>query len=201
MDIFSLLAPVYDRLIPVADLETLRGLLGLPCRGALLDLGGGTGRISRHFCKEAEKIVVVDLSRAMLRKGKLVPKVYRVAADAAHLPFRPASFACALVVDALHHFPRQEETIAELVTVLASGGRVVVEEPDIARSVVKVLVWVERLMRMRSRFLPATSIADNLAARGLDVHIRRGSSFAVWVTGRKDNAALGRRPLAGTKPE
>lgn len=196
MDFFSAVAPLYDRLIPMADLKTLRDLLDLPCKGNLLDLGGGTGRVSWRLREEAERVIVADRSLAMLKKARSEPKFYRVAADAVHLPFRPASFACVLVVDALHHFSDREKAIAELVTVLAWGGRVVVEEPDITRPIVKVLAWGEKLMGLRSRFLPAIRIAESLAARGLKVDVRRRTSFVVWITGCKEDAAKDRRPMA-----
>jgi len=54
MDFFALIAPVYDRLIPVVDLDLLRQHLKLPCNGLLVDLGGGTGAYPLISCRTSE---------------------------------------------------------------------------------------------------------------------------------------------------
>ncbi|MBC7187305.1 MAG: methyltransferase domain-containing protein [Calditrichaeota bacterium] len=195
MDFFSLLAPVYDRLIPVADLDALRAHLRLPCAGLLLDVGGGTGRISHRFASLVSGTVVVDRSLAMVRRARRAQRVWAVVADAARLPFRPTTFARVLVVDALHHFADQELAIAELAAVLCRGGRLVVEEPDIERLAVKCLAVGEKLLGMRSRFLSAEKLAFLLASQGLEVSVVRGQSFGIWVNGdRLDAPGQSARP-------
>ncbi|MCR4438240.1 MAG: methyltransferase domain-containing protein [bacterium] len=188
MDFFSIVAPVYDRLIPVADLEALRRHLRLPCAGLLLDVGGGTGRISHGFAGYVGGAVVVDRSLAMVRRVPRGRRVWAVVADAARLPFRPATFARVLAVDALHHFAAQELAINELAAVLGGGGRLVIEEPDISRLAIKCLAVGERLLGMRSGFLPGEKLASLLSSQGLDVTVVRGRSFVVWVNGDKEEA-------------
>ena len=48
-DHFGLLAPLYERFIRIPDAGVLRRLLDVGPEHALLDVGGGTGRVARHF--------------------------------------------------------------------------------------------------------------------------------------------------------
>ncbi|MGQ9852832.1 MAG: class I SAM-dependent methyltransferase [Candidatus Oleimicrobiaceae bacterium] len=185
MDFFSFIAPAYDWLIPIADLKTLRRHLKLPCDGLLLDLGGGTGRVSAHFRDDVQGEVVVDSSFAMARRVRRQQRVWAVVADGAHLPFRPAVFARALVVDAFHHFRQQEMAMAEVARVLTVGGRLVIEEPDIEKALVRCVALGEKLLGMGSHFLPAARLAQLMASQCLTVSVDQGRSFAMWVVGQK----------------
>jgi demethylmenaquinone methyltransferase/2-methoxy-6-polyprenyl-1,4-benzoquinol methylase len=61
-------------------------------------------------------------------------------------------------VDALHHVMDQAETIRELYRVLKVGGRLVVEEPDVRKFMVKLIAIGEKLALMRSHFLAPPAI-------------------------------------------
>ena len=108
---------VLERLEPVAD-ETL------------LDLGSGPGAMARAAGPFVKRVVLCDLSPAMLRAaslesrraGRLVPP--RVAADAAALPFRDASFDLVACRHAARHFASPSAVAAAIARVLRRGGRV-----------------------------------------------------------------------------
>ncbi len=76
-DHFDLLAPLYETFIPPRDPRELVARIGLPVAGALLDAGGGTGRVAQFLVGKADPIVVADFSRRMLaeagRKNGLRP--------------------------------------------------------------------------------------------------------------------------------
>jgi demethylmenaquinone methyltransferase/2-methoxy-6-polyprenyl-1,4-benzoquinol methylase len=180
MDHFRLLAPFYDRAMGAPDVDRLSARLGLPSDGWLLDAGGGTGRASLPLRGFVRGVAVCDISHPMLKRacGK---GAAAVCAPAECLPFPARCFARILAVDALHHFRDAAAAIAEMVRVLAPGGRLVIEEFDLALPWVRWLALAETLAGMRSRFLRADEIRRMLAAHGLDARTRRGPRLATYV--------------------
>lgn len=177
---FDWLAPIYDRLLGPPDPGRWRDLLKLPCDGYLLDAGGGTARVSAALHGSARQVIVCDISHKMLRQAHSKGALQPVLADIVRLPFADALFSRILVVDALHHFPRQPAAIAELIRVLAPGGRLVIEEFDIARLPIKALALVERLLLMGSEFPRVEKIVAMIERCGLHGDIRR-DGLAVQV--------------------
>lgn len=108
---------VLERLEPVSD-ETL------------LDLGSGPGAMARAAGPFVRRVVLCDLSPAMLRAAalesrraeRLVPP--RVAADACALPFRDGSFELVACRHAARLFGSPERATGEIARVLKRGGRV-----------------------------------------------------------------------------
>jgi demethylmenaquinone methyltransferase/2-methoxy-6-polyprenyl-1,4-benzoquinol methylase len=178
---FDLAAPVYDRILGRLDMDTLYRLLKLPVAGALLDAGGGTGRVSWPIRSKTGQVVVSDLSFAMLNRARQKGGVQTLQAHAEKLPFDDGTFERIVVVDALHHFCDQEAAIRDLLRVLAKGGRLVIEEPDIHRVPVKIIAIMEKLAFMRSHFLSAERIARIVGKNGYNATTRTGHPASAWV--------------------
>ena len=62
------------------------------------------------------------------------------------------------MVDALHHVFDQRQTSSELWRVLKPGGRIIIIEPNILKFVVKLIAFGEKILLMRSHFLPPEEI-------------------------------------------
>jgi SAM-dependent methyltransferase len=107
--------PIYE---PLA--RALVAAAPVPLTGrVILDLGAGTGAAGRAaLAAGARQVVAADLSIAMLRRHALkapgAPACYPVAADAAALPFRDASFDLVLAAFCLNHLPHLAPALANL---------------------------------------------------------------------------------------
>lgn len=165
-DHFDLLAPIYDRLFGYPSPEKLIEQVQAPPGGRLLDVGGGTGRVAQAFVRQASRVVVADLSRAMLRQAIRKDGLLPVQAYAEALPFPDGSFDRIVMVEALHHVADQRQAARELWRTLRPGGRIVVEEPDIDYLPVKAVAVFEKLILMRSRMVGPEQIARLFAFPG-----------------------------------
>ncbi len=170
-DHFSWVAPFYDHFFAL-DPGPLRNLLKLPSAGWILDLGGGTGRVAQALRGESDELVVLDESAGMLRQAhrKGLPVV---CGEAEHLPFVRGAFARILMVDTFHHLRDQRRAAAELLRVLAPGGWLVMEEPNVERLPVWLIALGEKLLLMRSHFRSPRAVQRIFEAAGGRVHLER----------------------------
>jgi demethylmenaquinone methyltransferase/2-methoxy-6-polyprenyl-1,4-benzoquinol methylase len=185
-DHFALFAPFYDRLFANLDHDRLKSLLDLPVEGRILDAGGGTGRVAEALSGQAAQIVVADESAAMLRVADGKRGMVAVGARAQQLPFADAGFQRIILVDAFHHLGDQRAAAMELWRVLAPGGRLVIEDPDIRRLPVKLLALAERMAMMRSRFLTPDSMGEMFRALGGRVEVQDDGRMMAWVVADRD---------------
>ncbi len=179
-DHFDFLAPLYETFITPKVPHDLWAHLDLPISGALLDAGGGTGRVAQFMQGKAIPVVVADLSRKMLAEVHQKDGLRPVCSPTEKLPFPDASFARIMMVDALHHVCDQRATAQELWRILRPGGRLVIEEPDLRTFTVKLLALAEKLALMRSHFLAPPQIAQLFPYPEAHVRIERGK-FNAWV--------------------
>jgi SAM-dependent methyltransferase len=184
-DHFRYVAGVYDRIIRPPDPERLIRILNLPVAGPILDLGGGTGRVSSCLRSLVGGAVVTDVSLPMLRQTAAKGGLWPVRAMGEALPFPDGTFDRVLIVDALHHFRNQRDAIVESLRVLKPGGRLAIEEPDIRRFVVRAVAFLEHLILMRSRFNEPRQIMDMIEGRGLTARIEGYYFFRVWIVADK----------------
>ena len=177
---FDLVARFYDRVFHFLGPERLMNLLQAQPSQLILDIGGGTGRVSQTFGDEYV-VVVCDPSWGMLTEARQ-KRMIACCGLAEHLPFADGAFDRVVMVDTFHHLRDQHVAARETLRVLRPGGRLVIEEPDIRRQAVKWTALGERLLLMRSRFY---SIAD--LAR---VFKEAGARIAAIEEGRDLNVRL-----------
>lgn len=186
IDHFGFVASIYDRIIGSPDTEHLASLLKLPTDGMILDAGGGTGRVSYRLRHLAGAIVVEDISHSMLKQARYKKNLLPVRSHAEILPFRDATFERILVVDSLHHFCDQEQALIDLLRVLKPGGRLVIEEPDIDRWVVRLAASMEKAAFMKSRFVRPVKIQDMIMSCGVPARIVSRDRFRAWIIADKE---------------
>ncbi len=184
-DHFSVMAPIYDRLIRPDDESPLRDLGDLRHARRLLDAAGGTGRTSSQLSGLVGSITLADSSWGMVRQARTKGGLHPVAAWIESLPFPSGCFDRVIMVDAFHHMADQDRSLREMWRVLAPDGRLVIEEPNIHKLAVKVIAILERLLLMRSHFWTAEAIAVRLRGMGAGVGIWRRDSTA-WIVATRD---------------
>ena len=183
-DHFGFLAPFYEKFIKPKSPDQLIRLLDLPGSGMLLDVGGGTGRVSSFLINEVDQVVLADLSEKMLLQSHAKEGLEPICSHAEKLPFPDDSFDRVLMVDALHHVCDQKETAQELWRVLKPGGMIIIEEPDISHWAVKLVALGEKIALMRSHFLSPSQIKDLYAVHTNQVQLHREGHIA-WIMIRK----------------
>ena len=184
-DHFGIIAPFYDKALPLRRAERMIDLAKLPVNGKLLDAGGGTGRVAQALKGYVSQAVVADLSFGMLSQAKSKDGLHLICSYSETLPIPDGSFERIIMVDALHHVLNQVETARELYRVLKPGGRIVIEEPDIGKFMVKLIAIAEKLLLMRSHFLSAKNIAQLFHPYKSHAQIIQ-EEYSAWVIIDKD---------------
>ena len=154
---------VLERLEPVAD-------------EVLLDLGSGPGAMARAAGPFVRRVVLCDLSPAMLRAAalesrraeRLVPP--RAAGDACALPFRDGSFDLVACRHAARLFGSPSRVALEMHRVLRRGGRVAICDAMATgdADVDRVLLALEALLAPCAvALLTPAAWGEQLASAGL----------------------------------
>ncbi|MBS3886542.1 MAG: methyltransferase domain-containing protein [Dethiobacter sp.] len=190
MNFFTLLAPFYDCFM--APLHKQQGRLLLDRLAPLdsrkvLDLGGGTGRLAALLAKAGADVWLLDSSAAMLKRARRVmPEKRALLGDAAALPFAENSFDVVMIVDALHHFRKQETVLKEVLRVLMPGGTLAVLDFDRKSAAVKVLTKIEQLVSEPALMLTARQLENLLAQNGfVKLETEQISAHQYLITGSK----------------
>ena len=96
--------------------------LGLSADGAVVDLGAGTGKLTRSLVPRFARVVAVepdDAMRAVLEE--VVPGAEAVAGRAESIPLASGSIDAVFTAEAFHWFA-SDETVGEIARVLRPGG-------------------------------------------------------------------------------
>ncbi|QRN83647.1 class I SAM-dependent methyltransferase [Chloroflexota bacterium] len=179
-DHFSFIGPIYDHIFGRhEDLELLAIAKPAP-EDRVLDVGGGTGRVSILFQPKVQSVVVSDSAIGMVRMAQ-ERGLCTVVSHAEKLPYAAGQFDRVIMVDAFHHVADQLTTLDEMWRMTAPGGQIIIEEPDIQNFFVKLIALVEKLLLMRSHFVRPEVIAElGTRHRAAEVVIERRNGNA-WI--------------------
>ncbi|MCS7294942.1 MAG: class I SAM-dependent methyltransferase [Dehalococcoidia bacterium] len=111
------------------ELTLLRRLLAGEHRGTVVEIGAGTGHVSRALAGDVGRIVAVEPSPAMRAEGARRSAGYPivwVAAAGERLPLRDGAFDGALMVAVLEFVDDPQQVMREAFRVVRAGGWVVV---------------------------------------------------------------------------
>jgi ubiquinone/menaquinone biosynthesis C-methylase UbiE len=110
--------------------ELLGGLLTLRGDERVLDVGAGTGALAFALAARVREVVALeqDAELAARARADAPANVEVVTGDGEALAFESFSFDVAVCARVLHHTPRPEVMVAELVRVTRPGGTLVVAD-------------------------------------------------------------------------
>ena len=184
-DHFDLISPIYDLIFGRRVDTEIVDLAETADDQILLDVGGGTGRVSLLFKEKVKNVIIADSSVNMLKeaheKGLSI-----LNSNSERLPFSDESVHRVIMVDAFHHVKNQKDTLNEMWRVLKKDGFIIIEEPDINNFYVKLIAVGEKLLLMRSHFVSPSRIAEmgNFDGRA-SVVINRSKGIA-WIRIKKE---------------
>jgi SAM-dependent methyltransferase len=123
---FASSVDAYERGRPSYPVEAIKLLVGEVGAGGarVLDIGAGTGKLTRLIAPHARAVVALEPVEAM--RNALVaalPSVRAVAGAAESIPLEDGSFEVAVAAQAFHWFGG-DRALAEIHRVLTPGGRV-----------------------------------------------------------------------------
>jgi ubiquinone/menaquinone biosynthesis C-methylase UbiE len=124
---FELVADVYERARPEYPPEAVAWIaaeLGLREGRTVLDLGAGTGKLTRALAGTGANVIAVEPGEAMLAQlRQAVPGVEALHGAAEEIPLADSSVDAIAIGQAFHWF-RHDEAVPELHRVLRGGGGV-----------------------------------------------------------------------------
>jgi len=122
---FELVADVYERARPEYPAEAVAWLvaqLDLREGRTVLDLGAGTGKLTRALVQTGARVIAVEPGEAMLGElRRVLPDVEALLGGAEAIPLDDDSVDAITVGQAFHWF-RHDEAVPELHRVLRPGG-------------------------------------------------------------------------------
>jgi SAM-dependent methyltransferase len=119
---FDGVADIYERTRPTYAPDALAFLEQRLPLGRVLDLGAGTGKLTRQLVALGADVVAVEpgeVMRAVLER--VVPEAQALAGSAEHIPLPNASVDAVTVAQAFHWF-KPDDALAEMRRVLRPGG-------------------------------------------------------------------------------
>jgi SAM-dependent methyltransferase len=131
-------------------------------RGAVLEIGVGTGRVALPLARAGIPMLGVDPSSAMLRrllqKGEDRPPFGLLRGDALALPFADATLGATLFCHVLHLIPDWQGALREAARVLRPGGALMMEGAGTGEQRRGVERELRRHFRKSLRFAPPPAI-------------------------------------------
>jgi demethylmenaquinone methyltransferase/2-methoxy-6-polyprenyl-1,4-benzoquinol methylase len=161
-DHFDWIAPLYNQIIPPPAMDKVYQYGKFPTSGRILDLGGGTGRVTRELIASSPHITIADRSFGMLSVANRTIKVNLTLCQAETLPFASNSFERILLIDTLHHVIDAKKSLIECIRVLKQHGLLIIQEPDIEQWGGRLIALFEKLLLMRSHLLPLDQVKSIL---------------------------------------
>ncbi|MDZ5664093.1 class I SAM-dependent methyltransferase [Nocardioides sp. zg-1308] len=171
---FGAVAEAYDRGRPSYPVEAAAWLAGGEAK-VVLELGAGTGKLTRQLVDQGHAVFATEPDEAMLAMlHERVPEVSAKVATAEEIPANDRSVDVVVVAQAFHWFDH-EAALVEIARVLKPGGHLAL----VWNSRDERIPWVRRMGDILGRQDSNTSSAQHLAESELFGAMEE-ASFKHW---------------------
>ncbi|MBC7836803.1 class I SAM-dependent methyltransferase [Acetobacteraceae bacterium] len=173
MTFFDLVAPIYEKLRSrtYKTAARLQEIVEFKPTDIVVDVGGGTGAIAKHFVGKVHSITVVDPSEKMLAECRKHPDLVCALGSGEALPAPSESADKIILVDAFHHIREQGKAIMEIKRVLKKGGLIVAVEYNPATFDGRAVKVLEKILRLGSHFHRPQSLVKLFSSQGFEVKL------------------------------
>jgi ubiquinone/menaquinone biosynthesis C-methylase UbiE len=197
VDQFSRQAVPFSSAAPIRNEQALRLLVQASQVGpddVVLDVACGPGLVACAFAREVRHVTGIDLTPAMIQRGRDLAREQGLAnlawhcSDVLPLPFADDSFSIVVSRLAFHHFPDPARVLAEMKRVCRPGGRIVVADLIASADPTKAEAF-HRMEMLRdpshARALPLAQLRGLFEAAALtpydEVHYGLENEFEAWL--------------------
>ena len=158
---FDWVVHIYDAIMPKRTPTELLSFMRTKPSDDILEIGAGTGRITKYYGKMVKNLVLLDPSQKMLIKALVkLPHAKLVSGVAESLPFSNESFDKIVGYDSFHHWQDQIKGLKETLRVLKKSGQLFLIEVDPNNFWGKNVIFFERIVGMKSRFFTPPFLSD-----------------------------------------
>lgn len=177
---FGAVAGAYDRGRPSYPADAVAWLLDGDAK-IVLELGAGTGKLTREMVDQGHAVFATEKDPAMLAVlQERVPEVSAKVAGAEQIPANDRSVDVVIAAQAFHWFDH-ELAIPEMARVLKPGGHVAV----VWNMLDQRIPWVRRLVEVMGEAHVRTSSKDVLEQTGLFSDVEH-ETFSFWQDVTRD---------------
>jgi len=162
-------------------LSLIRDTFAPLTRKALIDIGCGSGGLTKSLTEAGASVTGIDPGEdALARARSLAPSARFEAASAEALPFPDHSVDGAVMLNSLHHVPDPRQALAEAARVLRTGCRLVVVEPLASGTFFDALrpIEDETTIRAAAQDAIAAALAEKRFSCERDLILDRRESFS-----------------------
>lgn len=145
-------------------------LSALPPNAKVLDVGGGTGVLSRFAYQKRPdiKYLCIDPSPGMMHYAPTYLELHEGYIEA--LPFDEHSFDMLMMGESLHHFSEHEKAFKEMKRVLKPGGGFYIFDFDPNHRRGKLVQKAEAFLGEPALFVSPVELQENLKVHGFESH-------------------------------
>jgi ubiquinone/menaquinone biosynthesis C-methylase UbiE len=134
------------------SLRLIAELTQVSSSDVVLDVACGSGIVARSLAREAERVIGIDITPAMLGEGARLAAIEGLAnvewreGDITDLPWDDGSFSIVVSRYAFHHLLNRERVFSEMVRVCRPGGKVVLVDAVLPNEQLEAYNAFEKLL-------------------------------------------------------